>query len=108
MPSFELDDDVDSVATDSAMQPPQHLMMLSAAALSTGATAPRTMQLRVLIQGNEFLFLVDSGSSSCFIDEQKSHTSVWITSSRTTNSSEGGRWRDSIEYSIFSLVAVGS
>jgi hypothetical protein len=69
--TIELDDDVDSVAEDSALQPPKHLMMLSTAALSTDATAPRTMQLRVLIQGNDFLFLVDSGSSLCFIDGQK-------------------------------------
>jgi hypothetical protein len=69
MPSLELDDDDNPAAADPAMQPPQHLMMLSTAALNTGTTASRTMQLRVLIQGNAFLFLVDSGISSCFIDE---------------------------------------
>ena len=52
-------------------QTPQHLLVLSAAALQPGATAPRTMQLQVQIQGHSFLFLVDSGSSSCFIDSQR-------------------------------------
>jgi hypothetical protein len=48
--------------------PQQQLMALSAAAMSTAVQAPRTMQLHVTIQGHDFIFLVDSGSSSCFID----------------------------------------
>lgn len=52
-------------------QQTQQLMVLSAAALSTGIGAPQTMQLQVQIQGHNFLFLVDSGSSSCFIDQHK-------------------------------------
>jgi hypothetical protein len=51
--------------------PQQQLMALSAAAMSTAVQAPRTMQLHVTIQGHDFFFLVDSGSSSCFIDSQK-------------------------------------
>jgi hypothetical protein len=50
---------------------PQHLLMLSAAAISSVVTTPRTMQLQVQIQAHSFLFLVDSGSSFCFIDQHK-------------------------------------
>lgn len=46
-------------------------MMLSSAAINTTVNAPRTMQLQVQIQGHRFLFLVDSGSSACFIDTNK-------------------------------------
>jgi hypothetical protein len=49
----------------------QQLMLLSVAAVSPDVNAPRTMQLQVHIQGHKFLFLVDSGSSACFIDEEK-------------------------------------
>jgi hypothetical protein len=49
---------------------PQHLLMISAAAVSSVVTSPRTMQLQVQIQGHS-LFLVDSGSLSCFIDQHK-------------------------------------
>jgi hypothetical protein len=50
----------------------QHqLLLLSTAAMNTELTSPKTMQLQVEIQGHKFLFLVDSGSSSCFIDAQK-------------------------------------
>jgi hypothetical protein len=63
----------DSVPDDEqAVQfPPQQLLALSAAALNTGVAAVRTLQLLVHIQGHKFLFLVDSGSSSCFIDQRK-------------------------------------
>jgi hypothetical protein len=52
-------------------QQPHHLLLLSAAATSPTASGPRTMQLQVEIQGQFFLFLVDSGSLSCFIDQDK-------------------------------------
>jgi hypothetical protein len=62
-------DGEDSAEDQPASPPrPQHLLMLSAAAVSSVVIAPRTMQLQVKIQGHSFLFLVDSGSSSCFID----------------------------------------
>jgi len=48
----------------------EHLCLLSTAAMNPSTAGPRTMQLRVEIQGHQFLFLVDSGSSSCFIDSQ--------------------------------------
>jgi hypothetical protein len=51
--------------------PQQQLMALSAAAMSSAVQAPHTIQLHVTIQGHDFFFLVDSGSSSCFIDSQK-------------------------------------
>lgn len=57
--------------TETVAPAPHQLMMLSSVAINTGLTAPRTMQLQVQIQGNDFLFLVDSGSSTCFIDEGK-------------------------------------
>jgi hypothetical protein len=55
------------------VEPPQmqQLLSLSSAALNTDVSAPRTLQLLVHIQGHKFLFLVDSGSSSCFIDQHK-------------------------------------
>jgi hypothetical protein len=46
-------------------------MLLSAAALNTTITVPKTTLLKVQIQGVDMLFLVDSGSSSCFIDRHK-------------------------------------
>ncbi|XP_071679939.1 uncharacterized protein [Lolium perenne] len=64
------DSDEDTLEAD---QEPvnQQVMMLSVAAVSPEVSAPRTMQLKVYIQGHDFLFLVDSGSSACFIDEEK-------------------------------------
>jgi hypothetical protein len=47
------------------------LMMISLAALDTSMSAPKSMQLQVMIQGQLLLFLVDSGSSSCFIDTKR-------------------------------------
>ena len=46
-------------------------MVLSVAALNPGKVAPHTMQLQVQIQGHSLMFLVDSGSSACFIDQQR-------------------------------------
>lgn len=57
--------------------PPQQLMMLLAAALDTAVTAVKTLQIRVSIQGKELLFLVDSGSSSCFIDQRHAASLQW-------------------------------
>uniref|UniRef100_A0ACD5VZF2 Uncharacterized protein n=1 Tax=Avena sativa TaxID=4498 RepID=A0ACD5VZF2_AVESA len=51
--------------------PDQQLLVLSSAAIQSGRFEPRTMKLQVQIQGHEFLFLVDSGSSACFIDKSK-------------------------------------
>jgi hypothetical protein len=63
-------EELEDASTEENEQDP-HLMMLSAAALDTSMTVPRTMLLKVEIQGQFLLFLVDSGSSSCFIDRQK-------------------------------------
>jgi hypothetical protein len=63
------EDSVDTPQSSFSHQPQQQLMMLSAAAIDSSIMATKTMQLRVSIQGHEFLFLVDSGSSSCFINQ---------------------------------------
>lgn len=47
------------------------LTMLSVAALNSEVTSPKSMQLAVEIQGHQMLFLVDSGSSPCFIDSKR-------------------------------------
>lgn len=57
--------------TETVAPAPHQLMMLSSVAINTSLTSPRTMQLQVQIQGHDFLFLVDSGSSACFIDQSK-------------------------------------
>lgn len=44
--------------------------MLSAASLDTNVEAPKTMQIQVEVQGKLLLFLLDSGSSACFIDQK--------------------------------------
>jgi hypothetical protein len=49
----------------------QHLMRLSAAAADSREHSQKTLQLRVTAQGHSMLFLVDSGSSTCFIDQDK-------------------------------------
>lgn len=49
----------------------QQLMMLSAAAFNCTSHSQKTLQLRVTVQGHSMLFLVDSGSSACFIDQNK-------------------------------------
>jgi hypothetical protein len=51
----------------------QHLMCLSAAAVDSNEHSHKTLQLRVTVQGHSMLFLVDSGSSACFIDQSKAH-----------------------------------
>jgi hypothetical protein len=48
----------------------ENLMLLSAAAVGTVQPANKSMKHRVQIQGQSFLFLVDSGSSACFIDQR--------------------------------------
>lgn len=73
MHSFESEEpeENDQVEQQQQQQRDPHLMMLSAAALNTAITVPKTMLLKVQIQNQDLLFLVDSGSSSCFIDRNK-------------------------------------
>ncbi|KAK1617590.1 hypothetical protein QYE76_023107 [Lolium multiflorum] len=59
--------------------PDPHLMMLSIAAVNVTVKAPKTMKLQVIIQDQQFLFLVDSGSSTCFIDTQKAKELSGVT-----------------------------
>ncbi|KAK1695873.1 hypothetical protein QYE76_012570 [Lolium multiflorum] len=49
---------------------PANSMMLSIATTQTSVAAPKTMRIPVVVQGRELLFLIDSGSSTCFIDSQ--------------------------------------
>lgn len=63
------DDESETSAEDTPTD--QQLMCLSTAALNSATVSTKTMQLRVQIQGNSLLFLVDSGSSSCFLDHSK-------------------------------------
>ncbi|KAK1667334.1 hypothetical protein QYE76_055493 [Lolium multiflorum] len=53
------------MALGTTMPPP------GGAAVNVVVTAPKTMKLQVSIQDQQFLFLVDSGNSTCFIDTQK-------------------------------------
>jgi len=58
-----------------------NLMLLSAVAEGVTKSSSKAMKLRVVIQGKSFLFLIDSGSSACFIDRKvaekiQGHTSV--------------------------------
>jgi hypothetical protein len=55
------------VAADTAL-PPQQLMQLSALAASTGQPATHSMAVVVQVHGHDLRFLIDSGSSSCFLD----------------------------------------
>jgi hypothetical protein len=48
-----------------------NLMMLSVAALDPGHLSPKLRQLKVEIQWKQMLLLIDSGSSSCFIDSTR-------------------------------------
>lgn len=48
----------------------QQLMLLSTAAVTPGHTGARSMQISVEIQGKLLRFLIDSGSSACFLDQQ--------------------------------------
>jgi len=51
-----------------------NLMLLSAAAVGATKSSSKSMKLRVVIQGKSFLFLIDSGSSTCFIDQKVAET----------------------------------
>jgi hypothetical protein len=67
-----LDDDPMSELTNNEPPVPQpQLMMLSLAALNPSISSAKAMQLQVEIQGQQFHFLVDSGSSTCFIDASR-------------------------------------
>jgi hypothetical protein len=56
---------------DTASEPPEQLMQLSAVAIDVDSKSQKYMVLRVSVQGIPMLFLVDSGSSICFIDQSK-------------------------------------
>jgi hypothetical protein len=61
-------EDVDDLSMDSEAQD-QLFVALSREAIS-GKKGPRTMRLEGLIQGKEAIILVDSGSSTTFIDQE--------------------------------------
>jgi predicted aspartyl protease len=56
---------------NTASEPPQQLMQLSAVAIDVDNKSQKYMVLRVSVQGIPMLFLVDSGSSICFINQSK-------------------------------------
>ncbi|KAK1630696.1 hypothetical protein QYE76_005011 [Lolium multiflorum] len=56
--------------TEGTEAPNQHLLMLSVAATMLAVNAPKTLHIPELVQGKELLFLIDSSSSTCFIDKQ--------------------------------------
>jgi hypothetical protein len=58
----------DSQSENSEGQSSEQLMMLSAAPASSDSAA-KSMKIMVEIQGHNLSFLIDSGSSSCFIDQ---------------------------------------
>jgi hypothetical protein len=60
--------------SDSPATPPQHLLMLSVAATQLSVNAPKTMRIPVVVQRKELLFLIDSGSSTYFIDRHVAAT----------------------------------
>lgn len=53
--------DTDTESTEAESVPSQQLMLLSTAAVNPGQPAPRSMQIRVEIQGHSLRFLIDSG-----------------------------------------------
>jgi hypothetical protein len=61
----------DSEYCDAEDTSPENLMLLSAAASDASTKSAKSMVLKVQIQGQPLRFLVDSGSSSCFIDQDK-------------------------------------
>lgn len=66
---MQASEDADSVLSEPEVSSPnQQVMMLSLAAMDPGVLSVKSMQLLVDIQGQQLLFLVDSGSSTCFID----------------------------------------
>lgn len=48
----------------------QQQLMLMTAATSPGSKMAKSIQINVTIQGQEYKFLLDSGSSACFLDQQ--------------------------------------
>jgi hypothetical protein len=62
-----VDEATDSETADVA-EPGQHLFQLSLAAAALAQPTTKSMQLLVQIQGKPYRFLIDSGSSSCFLD----------------------------------------
>jgi hypothetical protein len=66
-----LEDHSDTKQADQTMEPSPQIMMLSLVALNPDLPIAKAMQPQVEIQGQRFLFLVDSGSSTCFIDAER-------------------------------------
>jgi hypothetical protein len=64
-------DSVSQAGTDGGLVQDQHLMMLSSAAAQNFGSHTKSMQITIEIQGHHLSFLIDLGSSSCFIDTTK-------------------------------------
>jgi hypothetical protein len=63
-----MQDDTKESPEDSATVLDHQLYCLSAVAVGSTPASSKSLQLWVLMQGHSLMFLVDSGSSSCFID----------------------------------------
>lgn len=68
-------EDINQIQSDS-----QHLFMLSAQAHTAIPVTAKSMQVQVEIQGQLLTFLIDSGSSACFIDKHRACTLAGIQS----------------------------
>ena len=62
--------EIDSAESSVNQAPKSQATLLSVAALHPDQPAPRSMKISVTIQGQKLQFLIDSGSSTCFLDEQ--------------------------------------
>jgi len=67
---FQLQESDGVPVAESDNPPGQQLMMVSLAAVSSIATTAKSLKIQVEIQGQAFTFLIDSGSSSCFLDKR--------------------------------------
>jgi hypothetical protein len=69
---YPSDSESELETTESAASatPKSNMMLLSAAAVHPDQPAPRSMEIAVEVQGQKLRFLIDSGSSACFLDIQ--------------------------------------
>jgi hypothetical protein len=64
-----MQDDTEEAPEDSVHVLEHQLLCLSAMAVGSTPVSSKSLKPRVVVQGHSLLFLVDSGSSSCFLDQ---------------------------------------